>query len=217
VDLCWQRALAIRHEETDGAGEDPASDVRVLTIEPDGSTGPSVGRRSAHQPPGILHLAVSVAIVDRDGRWLLQRRAPSKEAFGDRWANSCCTHPKPGETTVQAAIRCASRELGLQLAKLEPAGSFTYRASDPASGLVEYEFDHVFLAVTDTASAVPDPAEIVEIARLSLDAALELVTSAAGAPWAPDVLRLASRAVQAVSRAAASGPSSSSESPAWRA
>jgi isopentenyl-diphosphate delta-isomerase len=176
-----------------GAPGDPATDAQVVTITPDGSLGPSVGRRLAHQPPGILHLAVSVALVDPDGRWLLQRRATSKAAFPDRWANSCCTHPAPGEEPADAARRRVSQELGLDVAELAAAGTFTYQAPDPASGLVEHEFDHVFVAVVDTSTAAPDPDEIGELARLPLGEALDLVASAHGTPWAPHVLRLASR------------------------
>jgi isopentenyl-diphosphate delta-isomerase len=172
-----------------------AGDVQVVTIESDGSVGPSVDRLLAHQAPGILHLAVSVALVDTAGLWLLQRRAASKMAFAGGWANSCCTHPRPGEELAAAALRRVSQELGLELGGLEPAGTFTYQATDPVSGLVEYEFDHVFVALTDTTAAVPDPDEIGALARLPLADALELVASEGGTPWASEVLRLASRRV----------------------
>jgi isopentenyl-diphosphate delta-isomerase len=175
-----------------GTPGDPAADVQVVTIAPDGSLGPSVGRLLAHQPPGILHLAVSVALVDPHGRWLLQRRAASKAAFPDRWANSCCTHPEPGEEPADAARRRVSQELGLDVVGLEAAGTFTYQAPDPVSGLVEHELDHVFVGMLDTSVAAPDPAEIGELARLPLGDALDLVRSAAGAPWAAAVLELAS-------------------------
>jgi isopentenyl-diphosphate Delta-isomerase len=172
---------------------DPAADVLVVTVTPDGSLGPPVGRLRAHQPPGILHLAVSVALVDPDGTWLLQRRAASKAAFPARWANSCCTHPEPGEEPADAAIRRVREELGIGLASLQPAGTFIYQAPDPVSGLVEYELDHVFFAVADTTAAAPDPDEIGELARLPIDEALDLVMSDTGTPWAAEVLRLASR------------------------
>lgn len=171
----------------------PTAGAQVVTIAPDGSLGPSVGRLVAHQPPGILHLAVSVALVDADGLWLLQRRAASKAVFPGRWANSCCTHPQPGEEPAQAAIRRISQELGLQLSELQPAGIFTYHAADPVSGLVEHEVDHVFLGLADTAAAAPDPDEIGEVAHMPFGRALELVLSDTGTPWAPEVLRLASR------------------------
>jgi isopentenyl-diphosphate Delta-isomerase len=171
----------------------PEADVQVVTIAQDGSLGPPVGRLLAHQPPGILHLAVSIALVDADGMWLLQRRAASKMAFPGRWANSCCTHPGPGEAPADAAIRRVREELGLELLAAEPAGTFVYQATDPVSGLVEHELDHVFVAVVDTNPAAPDPAEVGALARLPLADALELVTSDAGTPWAAEVLRRASQ------------------------
>ena len=154
------------------------------------TVGRPAGRSSA---AGVLHLAVSVALVDPDGLWLLQRRAETKAAFPGGWANSCCTHPKPGEDLPAAASRRVQEELGLELGGVTPAGVFTYRAADPASGLVEYELDHVFVAVIDTSSAAPSPHEIRDLARLPLAAAIELVMSAAGTPWASGVLRLAAR------------------------
>ena len=69
-----------------------------------------------------------------------------------------------------------------------PAGVFVYRAVDEASGLVEYERDHVFVAAVDTSGAHADPAEIADLVRLPFDDALRLVQSEDGTPWAPEVL-----------------------------
>jgi isopentenyl-diphosphate delta-isomerase len=183
----------------DGSAQEPrglgpsraAGAASVVSVEPDGGLGASVSRALAHQPPGILHLAVSVALVDSAGLWLLQRRAAGKAAFPNRWANSCCTHPEPGEQPAPAAIRRVRQELGLSLESLTPAGAFTYRAEDPVSGLVEHELDHVFVAVADTAPATPDPEEVGAVVRLPIGQALDLVMSTTGTPWAAEVLRLA--------------------------
>jgi isopentenyl-diphosphate delta-isomerase len=138
---------------------------------------------------------VSVQIVDPDGGWLLQRRAASKAAFADGWANSCCTHPTPGEDPISAARRRVGQELGLSIGRLLPAGSFTYWACDERSGLVEHEHDHVFVAVTDCRGAAPNPTEIRELETLSYRQALEVVDSGNGTPWAGQVLRLAHAAL----------------------
>jgi isopentenyl-diphosphate delta-isomerase len=172
-------------------GHTDAVDTRVVTIGRDGSLGGVVSRELAHLAPGVLHLAVSVQVVDPDGRWLLQRRADSKAAFAGRWANTCCTHPRLGEDPQQAAVRRVCEELGLVIAGLRPAGVFVYRAVDPVSGLVEHEVDHVFLAVCDTGKARHDPDEASELARVDYTEALRLVTSDEGAPWAGEVLRRA--------------------------
>ena len=173
----------------DGAVGPGKVDTRVVTVGRDGSIGGGVSRELAHQPPGILHLAVSVQVVDPAGKWLLQLRADSKAAFAARWANTCCTHPRLGEEPQLAAIRRVHEELGLLIADLRPAGVFVYRAVDPESGLVEHEVDHVFVALAETGRATTNPDEASELARLGYAEALHLVTSDKGAPWAGEVLR----------------------------
>ncbi|MCA1694343.1 MAG: NUDIX domain-containing protein [Actinobacteria bacterium] len=148
-----------------------------------------VARRVAHEAPGVLHLAVSVQVVDVSGRWLLQRRAPTKMLFANRWANTCCTHPAPGQDPARAALQRLREETGLVVEDLLPAGSFTYRATDPHSHLVENEHDFVFAAVADVRTAEPDPEEISELALLPFEDAVDLLQSAAAAPWSATVLR----------------------------
>ncbi|MDQ6616933.1 MAG: isopentenyl-diphosphate Delta-isomerase [Actinomycetota bacterium] len=171
------------------AGGGTSSDVLVVSVGQDGTAGPAVPRGAAHEAPAVLHLAVSVQLVDLEGGWLLQRRAGSKAAFADRWANSCCTHPAPGEDLAAAAMRRVREELGLEIDELIRAGMFTYRATDPQSGMVEYEQDHVFAAVADTRGAVAAPEEISALLRPPFSAAMDIVASDAGTPWAAEVLR----------------------------
>lgn len=171
-----------------GVGSDTP---RVVSVEPDGSPGRSVGQHVAHETPGILHQAVSVLIVDRHGRCLLQRRGASKALFAGCWTNTCCTHPRPGEAPARAAIRRVREEVGLVVTDVTAAGVFTYRAVDPWSGLVEHEQDHVYAAVADIDAAVADPGEISELVRLPFGEAMAFVDSEAGTPWAPEVLRRA--------------------------
>lgn len=175
--------------ETESGSSSP--EVPVVSVGQDGSAGPTVSRTSAHRAPGVLHIAVSVQLVDSDDKWLLQLRAPTKAAFADRWTNSCCTHPAPGEDPAVAARRRVREELGLDVADLVKAGVFTYRATDPRSGLVEYEMDHVFATVADTSMAIASPEEITALIRLPFPAAMDLVLSDVGTPWAAEVLRRA--------------------------
>ena len=180
-----------------------SSDPLVVGLGGDGSTNVPVARSVAHQAPGVLHLAVSVQVVDMSGRWLLQRRAPTKMLFANRWANTCCTHPAPGEDPATAALRRLREETGLVVEDLVPAGSFTYRATDPDSHLVENEHDFVFAAVADVRTADPDPEEISELALLAFDEAVDLLQSAAAAPWSATVLR---RCQAALGRHSRRGP-----------
>jgi isopentenyl-diphosphate delta-isomerase len=166
------------------------SEPMVVPISGNGSACPELSRAAAHQSPGILHLAVSIQVVDRaSGDWLVQRRAATKAAFAGRWANTCCTHPAPGEDPATAGRRRVWEETGLVVDNLIPAGSFVYRAVDDRSGLVEYEHDFVFVTVTDASAANPDPEEISDLALLPFPAAIRLVQSDGGAPWAAEVLQ----------------------------
>ncbi|MFC0507423.1 isopentenyl-diphosphate Delta-isomerase [Micromonospora costi] len=119
---------------------------------------------AAHQPPGQLHRAFSVMLVDPDGQVLLQRRAAVKTRFPLRWANSCCGHPLPGESLDEAANRRLREELGAGPVELTEVGVYVYYAEDPASGRVEFEYDHVLRGeFRPGAPLLPDPAEVAEL------------------------------------------------------
>ncbi|MEU2660987.1 isopentenyl-diphosphate Delta-isomerase [Micromonospora sp. NPDC007220] len=141
---------------------------------------------AAHQPPGQLHRAFSVLLVDPDGRVLLQRRAPVKTRFPLRWANSCCGHPTPGESLVEAANRRLREELGAGPVELTEVGVYVYYAEDPVTGRVEFEYDHVLRGeFRPDDPLLPDPDEVAELRwvdPLSLAADLD-ADPRAYAPW----------------------------------
>ena len=110
---------------------------------------------------GLLHRAISVFVFDARGRVLLQRRAEGKYHSGGLWANTCCSHPRPGEATGAAAQRRLHEEMGIAC-ELTHAVTFTYRA-DVAAGLVEHEVDHVFTGRFD-GTPNPDAAEVSDFA-----------------------------------------------------
>jgi geranyl diphosphate 2-C-methyltransferase len=185
-----------------------SSEPLVVALGGNGSAGVPVARSVAHEAPGVLHLAVSVQIVDVSGAgWLLQRRAATKMLFANRWANTCCTHPAPGEDPASTALRRLREETGLVVEGLLAAGSFTYRATDPRTELVEHEHDLVFVALADVGAAEPDPNEISQLALLPFEQAIALLQSDGGAPWAATVLRRSSAALgrNGVARRAGSG------------
>lgn len=135
-----------------------ADDVVVLVDELDNATG-SVSKLVAHQGDGMLHRAFSVFIFDTAGRLLIQRRSEAKYHFAGVWANTCCSHPRPGESVVEAAHRRLGQEMGFDCA-LKELFFFVYRAPSP-NGMVEHELDHVLMG-TYAGPVSPDPAEIQE-------------------------------------------------------
>lgn len=111
----------------------------------------------AHQE-GLLHRAFSVFVFNDKGELLLQQRALSKYHSAGLWTNTCCSHPRPGENTTDAAIRRIQEEMGFAC-ELQPLFSFIYRVSFD-NGLSEHELDHV-LAGTYNGSPLPDEAEVM--------------------------------------------------------
>lgn len=115
----------------------------------------------AHTPPGRLHRAFSVLLYDATRQVLVQRRAETKKRFPGLWANSCCSHPGPGEDLAEAASWRVRTELGMCVTGLAEVGAFTYRATDPVSGSIEREYDHVLVGLAD-GEPHADPDEIAE-------------------------------------------------------
>ena len=83
-------------------------------------------------------------VINRSGELLLQLRASTKALFAGLWANTCCTHPRPGESVLAAGERRLYEEMGMDL-RLERVGTFTYRAEDDDTGYVEHELDHLLI------------------------------------------------------------------------
>lgn len=129
---------------------------RVILVDADDAEIGAEEKLSAHRA-ALLHRAFSVFVLNSRGEMLLQRRAGGKYHSGGLWTNTCCSHPRPGEPTPDAARRRLREEMGIEC-ELEPAFSFVYRA-EIAPGLWEHEYDHVFLGRCD-AEPVPDPGEV---------------------------------------------------------
>ncbi len=122
----------------------------VLVDEQDRETG-EMEKLQAHRE-GKLHRAISVFVFNTKGALLLQQRAEGKYHSANLWTNTCCSHPRPGETTLEAATRRLEEEMGITVS-LKEKFSFIYCAHLD-NDLTEYEFDHVFTGITD---AVPSP------------------------------------------------------------
>jgi isopentenyl-diphosphate delta-isomerase len=106
---------------------------------------------------GRLHRAISVFIFNTTGEMLLQQRAADKYHSPNLWTNTCCSHPRPGETVGDAASRRLREEMGME-GDLHEAFSFIYQAKLD-NGLTEYEFDHVFIGITND-TPQPDGSEV---------------------------------------------------------
>lgn len=131
--------------------EHGVSDRVILVDEHDVAVG-TCDKFEAHVT-GVRHRAVSVVVFRADNAVLMQQRAAEKYHSPGLWSNSCCGHPRPGESPLDAARRRLIEEMGVDCA-LEFVATLAYRA-DVGAGLVEHEIDHLFVGRSD---AVPSPA-----------------------------------------------------------
>lgn len=121
------------------------NDFVILVDKLDNETG-LMEKMEAHKK-AVLHRAISVFIVNSRGEWLLQRRALNKYHSNGLWTNTCCSHPFPGESNIEAAHRRLMEEMGLN-ADLKEIFQFIY-LEELDNELTEHELDHVFVGITD--------------------------------------------------------------------
>jgi isopentenyl-diphosphate delta-isomerase len=117
----------------------------ILVDEKDNETG-TLEKLEAHRK-ALLHRALSVFIINSAGDWILQRRALNKYHSKGLWTNTCCSHPYPGESCLEAAIRRLQEEMGMQ-SELKEVFHFIYKEKLD-NDLWEHELDHVFIGISN--------------------------------------------------------------------
>jgi isopentenyl-diphosphate Delta-isomerase len=103
-------------------------------------------KMEAHEK-ALRHRAFSVMVFNKYGEMMLQQRALSKYYSGGLWTNTCCSHPRVGETVLEAAHRRLGEEMGFDC-ELRELYSFNYEIKLD-HGLTEKEHDHVFVGDFD--------------------------------------------------------------------
>jgi len=152
----------------------------ILVDEQDNAIG-TMEKQQAHVQ-GLLHRAFSIFIFNSEKKILLQKRAATKYHCGGLWTNACCSHPRENENTRDAANRRLQEEMGMQC-ELKPIFTFVYKA-EFENGLIEHEFDHVFLGESNQTPTVNNQ-EVDEFRYIGIDELqLEIKTSPQNfTPW----------------------------------
>ena len=110
-----------------------------------------------HQGAGTLHRAFSIFLFNDTGHVLLQKRSADKPLWPEFWSNTCCSHPRRGESYGIATSRRLKEELGVE-APLRFTHRFRYQAQFSAEG-AEHELCSVYVGRID-GDPVPNPQEV---------------------------------------------------------
>ncbi|MFY0624670.1 MAG: isopentenyl-diphosphate Delta-isomerase [Reichenbachiella sp.] len=123
------------------------TEPQVILVDNNDEVIGSMGKQEAHVQ-GKLHRAISILVFNTKGEWLIHQRAKNKYHCGGLWTNACCSHPAPGESSEEAAIRRLQQEMGLYTKDIEKLFKFKYKAAFD-NELTEHEIDHVFRVVSN--------------------------------------------------------------------
>jgi len=119
---------------------------KVILVDTDDVQLGLLPKMEAHRK-GFLHRAFSVFIFNSSKFLLMQKRSMRKYHSPGLWTNTCCSHQRDGESTIEAANRRLKEEMGLTI-EVKEIFSFIYKAN-LKNGLIEHEFDHVLVGYTD--------------------------------------------------------------------
>lgn len=123
-------------------GDNASADQLILVDNDDREIG-NLGKAECHDGDGVLHRAFSLFLFNDRGELLLQRRSSEKRLWPKYWSNTCCSHPRQGESMQAATARRLREELNTT-ASLEFIYKFEYQASFADKGS-ENELCWVFL------------------------------------------------------------------------
>ena len=138
---------------------------QVILVDPDDKEIGVEEKMQAHKD-GKLHRAFSIFVFNSNGDMLLQQRAHGKYHSGGLWTNTCCSHPRKGETTEEAAHRRLQEEMGFDCG-LKHAFKFIYKAKLDHN-LTENELDHVFIGYYN-GEIHPDDTEVESFKWMDID------------------------------------------------
>jgi len=136
----------------------------ILVDELDTPVG-TLEKLEAHRK-GLLHRAFSIFVFNSNNELMLQQRAKHKYHSGGLWTNTCCSHQREGETTLQAAKRRLDEEMGFNC-EMEESFSFIYK-TDLDNEMTEHEFDHVVIGHFDGVPTI-NPEEVEDYKYVDLE------------------------------------------------
>lgn len=106
-------------------------------------------RYECHHDTSLIHRAIDVALFNKKGQLVLQKRSKQKDLYPGYYALSSTGHVSKGETYEQAALRELQEEMGVTGIILTKITSFIVRSNE------ETEMTVLFRGVYDGSYTFP--------------------------------------------------------------
>ncbi len=116
---------------------------QLILVDPDDNEAGFLSKADCHDGDGLLHRTFSVFLFNERGELLLQQRAEGKRLWPGYWSNTCCSHPRRGESIEIATERRLDDELNITASPMF-VYKFIYQAAFGDAGS-EHELCHVLL------------------------------------------------------------------------
>ncbi|MGI9247806.1 MAG: isopentenyl-diphosphate Delta-isomerase [Woeseiaceae bacterium] len=146
-----------------------SEDEELILVDRDDNEVGHLSKALCHDGAGVLHRAFSLFLFNDAGELLLQKRSDQKRLWPGYWSNSCCSHPRRGESMAIATLRRLGDELNIE-ASLEHVYRFCYTAEFGDAGS-ENELCHVYLGKVrgDVQANDSEIASVRYVSRCTLD------------------------------------------------
>jgi len=157
-------------------------DENLILVDADDQQTGGMSKYDCHKGDGILHRAFSIFIFNSEQELLLQQRSASKPLWPLYWSNTCCSHPRMGESMETATQRRLKEEIGINC-PLEYLYKFEYQANYKDVG-AEREICSVFIGHSD-GPFDPNMEEVAAVRFIGIDnLSAELVNNPGDyTPW----------------------------------
>lgn len=156
---------------------------------------------TVHTTNTPLHRGFSLFLFNSKKELLLTKRSMHKKTFPEVWTNTCCGHPGPEESAIDAAKRRLKEELGVDERKLggiKEVSPYRYRFAD-ANGIFENEICPILVAYADV-DPKPDRNEVEEWKWVKWEKFLEDLNKNPNvySPWCKEEARIITKRHQVV-------------------
>jgi isopentenyl-diphosphate Delta-isomerase len=143
------------------SGVKPTNTELIILVDEQNNVLGTMPKAEVHGATTPLHRGFSLFVFrSSDQHVLLQQRSAKKRTWPLIWSNSCCGHPGPGESNVDAARRRLKYELGLVPMLLEEVAPYRYCFTK--EGIMEYEICPILVGVVEQEPVInPDEVEAV--------------------------------------------------------